>query len=45
MLFREVPYQGVVGIIRLDNRLLGISRSKSEKEMGRRFDTILKIME
>jgi hypothetical protein len=41
ILFREVPYQGFVGIIRLDNRLLGISRSKSAIEMGRRFDTIL----
>jgi hypothetical protein len=45
ILFREVPYQGFVGVIRLDNRLLGISRSKTEKEMGRRFDTILKTME
>lgn len=45
ILFREVPYQGFVGVIRLDNRLLWISRSKTEKEMGRRFDTILKTME
>jgi hypothetical protein len=45
ILFREVPYAGIVGIIRLDDRLLGISRSESEQEMGRRFDTILKNME
>jgi len=45
ILFREVPYQGFVGVIRLDDHLLGIYRSKTEKEMGRRFDTILKTME
>jgi len=45
ILFREVPYQGFVGVIRIDNRLLGVSRSKNEKEMSRRFDTILKAME
>jgi len=45
ILFREVPYQGFVGVIRIGNRLLGISRSKNEKEMDRRFDTILKTME